>query len=193
MAALAKVLISKTTLNSDQATITFNSIPTSYTSLEMICSVRGTSTTAAQTLGYTSNAMIFLFNSNSSSNTDCGSQTVTGYTTDNYATAKTYPTTSYTLNTYRSIVGTVLTDGNTSNAYTVGRFFLNASSSTSTTKIFNGFMAGYSAEGVSGIGHMNRVSGMYGSTSAVTRIDISLGTGSFKTGSSFALYGITTA
>jgi hypothetical protein len=191
MAALAKTLISKTILSTDQSNIVFDNISTSYTSLEIIYSIRGSSTSSLSTLGYPNNAMSVLFNSNAVGNTNCGANSFNARSSDVY-TNYTYPTRNDTFNSYRMVIGNILTNGNTSNCFTSGNLQINMASNTGSTKIIQGHMSGYDTAST-GLGTMTRFCGSYSSTTAITKIDLSLMTGSFIANSSFSLYGITTA
>lgn len=190
MAELAKTLISKTTLGSDQSSVVFSSIPSSYTSLVLLFSIRTTNTTAMAS-NTSPNAAINITLNSQTSGTNSSFNYFRSYNTDVY-TGYTYPNNPLTGGTYFSRIGDVLTDGNSANSYTAGWINFNNYSRTDQTKIFMGCLGGYSTS-VNGSACYTRSTGVFGSTSAISSISISPVSGLVKANSSFSLYGILTA
>jgi hypothetical protein len=187
MAELAKKLISKTTLTSDQSSVVFSSIPQSYTSLILIFSVRTTNLTAMANNATPNAAMNITFNEQNSG-TNCGSMYFRSYSTDVY-TNYTYPNRPNLISTYYNQVGDVLTDGDLVNSFTAGIINMNNYSKTNQNKMFYGHLGSYSTS----TGSMSRCVGTFASQTGISTITLSPVSGLIKSNSSFSLYGITTA
>ena len=165
MATSTEVAIATTTLGSAASSITFSSIPSTYTDLRVVL------------VGTTS------------ANTYCKLQF-------NSDTAANYSATW--------IVG----DGTSAASYNIQDNWINITygvglkSATPTTNMFNVFSyagstykttLGENVGDLNGSGAVGRFVGLWRSTSAINRIDLSLGTGNFATGTTATLYGIKAA
>jgi hypothetical protein len=162
-------LIAKNVLGSDTATVTFSSIPgTGYTDLLMVTSTRGTNSSQAVNL-------VVSFNSS----------------TSNFTYRELYGSGSSAASELGSTGRAGLTCGNTSTASTFGStelYIPNYAGSTNKS---------YSVTSVSetnaSAALMNVLAGLWSNTAAITSIGVSPNAGSWKSGSSFFLFGITKA
>jgi len=189
MAELAKVLITKTILGSNQTTVTFSNIPSSYTSLQLIFSARSTNTTAMKSLTGNNASMRYIFNGNLTSNTNAGSNFYISYGTDVY-TNYTYAARKTSFSTYFGMSGPILTDGDAANMFSTGTMTMFNYSKTNQNKMYMGNVVGFGTTE----GYNTKDTGSMATTSAISQIDINLISGSsIKAGSSFSLYGILTA
>jgi hypothetical protein len=167
-------LISKQTLGSDTATVTFSGIPSTYTDLLLVCSSR-----SARGTFYADNVSL-RFNSSSTGYSDrvlegastaatsyantSAAQITAGYSTTSVTTADTFASTSIYIPNYA---------GSTNKSVSSESAVENNSSAAAQAYIIAS-------------------AGLWSNTAAVTSIDL-FGVANFKSGSSFFLYGITKA
>lgn len=157
-------LIASNTLGSDTATITFSSIPQTFTDLILV--VNGNTTIA----GTGANAIRVRFNSDTATNYSqtglFGNGTSAGSNRD---TSLGYMP-----------LGEI---GQTSGVVTTSilQFMDYANTTTFKTTLSRGNASNF---------ELNASAGLWRSTSAISQIDLVLGSGSYKTGSTFYLYGI---
>lgn len=161
--------IASTTLTSDTSTITFSSIPTTYTHLEVRITTGTTNTTETAYMR---------FNSDSSSN-------YLGYQL--YATQSGYP--NITANSETSSTALFAGISWTSDSNYQGSSIVQIPNyrNTNMLKAMTSIQGGNGAN--QGIALFRN--GAWKNTSAITDITFVLGAGSFRTDSVFALYGIT--
>jgi len=159
--------LATTTLGANAASVTFSSISGSYTDLVLI----------AQGQGTVENYAYMTFNSDTGSNYSNTILTGTGtsaVSTRNSNVTKIYLTPYY---------GTFYTDFSN---ITICNILNYSNSTTYKTSLIR---AGRASTG----GGTEASVGLWRSTSAITRIDITASTGNFVTGSTFTLYGIKAA
>lgn len=158
--------IASQTLGSDSATITFSSIPATYTDLVLVMK-------ASTTAGAGAN-IIFTFNSDTSS--------VTGYTRG-YGDGTTKGTDSSSSYIGVGIVGY--------NAATSAQTVIANIPQYANTSI-NKTVITYSGDATTG-GYVAMYASGWRSTAAINRIDITSGSGNYRSGCIFTLYGIAAA
>ena len=162
--------IATTTVGSGgAASISFTSIPSTYTHLQ----IRGLGRN--NSAGTQFDDIKIQYNSDTASNYSFHQLYGTGATAAAYASAST---------TYNAAL--LAQGGNTAGIFAVNTIDLLDYANTNkykTTRILNGYDK-------NGAGFVSLTSGLWMSTSAVTRIDLTPLTGSFVEYSSFALYGI---
>jgi hypothetical protein len=162
--------IATTTLGSTTASVTFSSIPSTYTHLQIRAIFRGSAA------GTSTNDLKMQFNSDTGSNYSQhyvgggGSSTFAGGVA-NY--------------TYIPAIS-ILQDGNTANVFATSVIDILEYANTNTFKTTR-TLYGYDANGS---GEILLGSGNWRSTSAITSITFTPSSGSLKQYSSFALYGI---
>ena len=174
-------LIAKQTLSSDTTTVTFSSIPGTFTDLLVICSARHSNTD-----GYTSAQFLRLNGSTSS------------YTTRNLQYNETTGPRS-AVNAYNVTSAVYLGEGpgNSLTADTFGctEIYL-PNYAGSTNKSLSATCVGEHNGSASYTFYVGVSAGLWSNTAAVTEVSLhagAVGTFNFKSGSSFYLYGITKA
>ena len=173
--ATTYTLISSNVLSSSAASVTFSSIPATYTDLVIRASVRGDSAAAAVN-------MKVLLNNDTTTNYSGTSVYNSGTTGDSLQVS----------NTASPYSGLINADTSTSNTFSNIEIYIPDYLST-TSKPFNTAFAPESNT-TGGVGYSNWVSAqLYRGTSAVTRIDLILNGGNLMATSSFYLYGISNA
>jgi hypothetical protein len=168
--------INQTTLGSNTASVTFSSIPNTYTHLELLIQARSGH-------GSMGDFVLVRYNGDSTSGNYAYQMMIINGTT---VVCDGNPSSSFT--GFPAISG----NGNTSNIFGICRLIIPEYKNTSVTK--TGFAQGNSASGsISYTG--STTNGMYwNSTAAISSITLSLNSGnSFLTGSTFSLYGFTKA
>lgn len=161
--ALTYEPIATTTLSSTSSTITFSSIPSTYTDLVLICSLKGTAS-----LQYK-----LQFNNDTATNY---SVTLVG---GNGSTAESYRTTSYSWIT-PDYYYSATTNGGVS--------IINLMNYTNTSTYKTALIRTSNADtGVSAN------VGLWRSTSAINRVDLTTVSSTFASGSTFTLYGVKAA
>lgn len=168
--AATLTLIQTYRLSSNQNTITFSSIPQTYTDLKMIVSARCTAT------GQVRRYMNCNINGSSSNN--------------NYVRSIAYATnnTVSDFDTVNSNYAVVTTDGAASNTFSQGEFYFSNYTNTSEYKAVN-----YTGAALAEISteHMVGIWGAYRTTtSAITSISFVPEIGDFTANTVFSLYGI---
>lgn len=167
--ATTYTLISSNTLGSDTASVTFSSIPNTYTDLEIRISARGTLNDVIDLVNLTIN------------NDSSALYSWTMVNGDGTA-AQSNRTSGKTIADIRYI------DGNNGTANTFGTTVIYIPSYTvSQNKPFSAFSA---QEQSSTNAQMANLALLYRSTSAITSLNFTPNGANFKTGSSFYLYGI---
>ena len=165
--------LATTTLSSTTATVTFSSISGSYTDLILIISGRST-----------------YAGSISDSRLKINSDTGTNYSnTSLYGDGSAAGSDRFSNSTFGSAGFWFPAANTTSGIYSATTVqFMNYSNTTTykTWLVKNG-----NNSNLAGLPHFNV--GLWRSTSAITQLDISLATGSWASGSTFTLYGITAA
>ena len=168
----ARFLISSQTLASSAATVTFSSIPATYTDLVLRCSIRRAATSNQST------DLKITFNADTATNYSKTSIEGSGATAS--STRQTSQTAQFFLD---------LTAGSVSTANTFSSFEMYLPNYTSTS---NRPLSGFGAnENNTTTAYLVGQAGLYRGTSAISSIEIGQpSTGSFDTTSSFYLYGI---
>lgn len=157
--------IATQTLTSGQATVTFSSIPSTYTDLILVCSMLATSGTPAPKF-YLNNDTTALYSET----------TVNGNGSTTYSGR----------NNNVSIMDLYWTSGLTTTEPRVVTIHLQNYANTS---VYKTMLSRFSLAS----GETGAFAYLYRSTSAINRIDFSVSTSSFATGSTFTLYGIASA
>jgi hypothetical protein len=164
--------IATTTLSTATASVTFNSIPATYTHLQIRATARGTSTVDSFVLRFNNDTSISNYNSHYL------------YGSGSAASGATQGVTSY------MFVGSMPTSSSTANSFGATVIDILDYTSVNKTKVTRSL----TGQDNSGSGGMVVFGGIWfnSSLSAVTRIDIfpNASTGNFAQYSSFALYGI---
>jgi len=163
-------LIAKNVLGSDAATVTFSSIPATYDDLYIVVSAR-----TGNTLTYIFDYLLIAFNG---SYADFSLRTLEG---DGSSVA------SYTRATFGVyFIGRVNGGNSTANTFGSAEIYIpnyagstNKSLSSTTVTEQNGTTA-----------YCNVVAGLWSQTAAITSLTLDAEVDSFKSGSSFTLYGI---
>ena len=163
-------LISSNVLASTAASVTFSSIPATYTDLVLRVSVRR-SASGRQNLRLAVNG-----------STSDGSYT---YVRGNGATATSAASTAE----YIQIVDMVPSTAETSDTFGSGEFYI-PNYLASANKPIGGFGVG---ENNATTSYITAVAGLYSQTTAISSLVLSMPSGSFVSGSSFYLYGISNA
>ena len=174
--AATYTLISSQVLGSTATSVTFSSIPQTYSDLKLSCSVR---------------------TDDASRNTGKLNVTFNGDTTTNYSiTSLLYNNGSpfvysgtNTANTYTS-VGQMATAGNTTNTFSNVDMYI-PSYSTTGAKQISSLLASENYDATREI--MSIEANLYRGTSAITSLNITSGSANYVAGSSFYLYGIKNA
>lgn len=168
--------ITQTTLGSNTASVTFSSIPSTYTHLELLVQARSTHTQPAD-------FVLVRYNGDTTAgNYAYASLWVNGTTIGNNNTS------SSSFTGFSAISG----DGNTSNIFGISRFIIPEYKNTSVQK--TGFASGNSASGSNTFAGITLNGLFWNSTAAISSITLSLNSGTnFITGSTFSLYGFTKA
>lgn len=159
--------IATTTLGSAASSITFNSIPGTYTDLRLV-----------------------IVSLNSSNNQD-GKLTFNNDTATNYSTTHLYGDGS-SAGTYRETTVAYMTIFSLSNIVSSGASMaqvdiFNYAGSTNKTALIQ------TANDKNGSGSVARSVGLWRSTSAITRLDLALTAGNYNSGTTATLYGIKAA
>jgi hypothetical protein len=158
------------TLSSSQATISFTSIPSTYKHLQIRLIGRTTRTSDTQ------NAFIYTFN---------GSSTGYGYTHRLYGNGSTASADAPNGSTY-SFGASIATDGSASN--TMGAAIMDILDYANTNKYKTTRILGGNDQNGSGNIFLN--SGLWQSTAAINRIDLSVDSFNWAAKTSIALYGV---
>lgn len=163
-------LISSNTLSASAASVTFSSIPSTYTDLVLKCSVRTTQAAVKSNIKYTFNGVSGTSYSSTSLNGDGATATSTAAVNDsnnlaNFGAAGSTATTNTFGNTEIYIPSYLASQKKPSNAM--------AASETNATSAF-----------------MSANANLFNDTTAISSITFTPSGGSFDTGSSFYLYGI---
>ena len=169
--------IATVTLGSDTNSVTFNSIVGTYQHLQVRILARDTATG----VGY---HLKWRFNSDSGTNYpshalqgDGASATAAGYTGLSYGTAvNLFTTASHTNNNFSAIIMDILD--------------YSSSSKNKTVRVFGGYDNNGAASGGGGDGVIGLDSSVWLSTSAITSLVFTSDGVNYKSGSTFALYGI---
>ena len=161
--ALTYQPIATQTLSGTAATITLSSIPSTYTDLVLIVAPIGTASLQIQTTMNNDNSALYSYTGISGNGTSAESYRASG---------RTYILPDY----YYSVT--------TSGGYVQYNFMNYANTTTYKTVLMRSSNAGTAA--------MANV-GLYRSTSAINRIDLTASASTFAAGSQFTLYGITAA
>lgn len=164
------IAIAKTVLTGSQATITFDSIPSTYTDLILLISARHDGAYSGGGVGIKINSA-----------------------TSGYSGQRTYGNGTGTGSSYYASSNSIYfygggSSGGSDTASTFGNaeiYFPNYTASTK--KITNQFGV---SENNGTIGYSEFDAGLYSGTSAISRLDISVSGSSFVSGSRFDLYGI---
>ena len=161
--------IAATTLGSTASSITFSSIPASYTDLRLVLAVASTSTGAA---------IRFYLNNDQPFNSTYS------YT---YLAANGTSTTSNNSTSDGKILLNSVSNTSASNPslYTVDIF--------SYTGSTNKTVLGTTSQDYNGFGTVEQVVGLWRNTTAINRIDLSVNTGTFSINTTATLYGIKNA
>jgi len=155
--------IATTTLGSSQATVTFSSIPSTYTDIVLICSARETSA---------SGGIEVKINSDTGSNYSY---------TQLYGTGSTAASNRTTNETYLGLLGAQV------GTNAIGSIIVNFMNYANTTTYKTAISRGNNNDYVTTRVHLWR------STSAINRFDLTSQGTSFASGSTFTLYGIAAA
>lgn len=164
------VALAKTVLTADQTTITFNSIPSTYTDLLLVASIR---TTAPAVTG---NAFLRVNNDA----TSIYSQT---YFRGDGSTAASGRFTTTSFQDASAAVG----DTATANTFSNHEYYI-PNYAGSTNKVISMTAVG-ETNAATGV-YIVANAGLYSSTTAVSRLDLIFNTRDAKSGSRFDLYGI---
>lgn len=166
--ALTYQCIGSNTLGSSTASVTFSSIPGTFTDLELRLSMRSD---VASTNGYA----IFTFNGNTSNYTELRAEW-------DGTTAGAYRRTSTTDIQLLAINGA----SSTSNTFSSHSIFIPSYTVSQSKPLSLMFNREQNAVG----GYLGTLSGFWANSAAITSITISTTSGNFVAGSSFFLYGI---
>ena len=164
--------IASTTLSTSAASVTFSAIPQTYTDLVVRLSVRNDQSTTINYLRMTLNSNTGSVYSNTVLRGD-------GSTVSSAADA----------NVTFMLIGVVNSNSSTSNTFANGEIYI-PSYTASQNKPISGFGVG---ENNATFARMQAAAGLFRSTTAVSSITIANEGGSFVSGSSFHLYGISNA
>lgn len=162
--------IATVTLSVDTASITFSSITSSYQHLQ----IRGLSRNTQSTTGGA--------DLNVQLNSDTGANYVFHQLDGNGSSASAYGQTSMSA----MPLGFAVRNGSLADTYSVSIIDIHDYASTTKNKTLRAF-SGYD---LNGSGNATLFSGLRLNTAAVTSVTLSPGSGSFKAGTTFALYGI---
>ena len=176
-------LISSQVLGSGALTVTFTSIPQTYTDLILRVSARTSST---------QNGAFVYFNNNSTSGLYSTTGLFNSSATAGGSTRESGRSDWFSSANYFSLPGS----SNTANTFSESDLYIANYSSATLSKTSSSFNAQESNVAyTNGVTQINAIAGLYRSSSAITRIDITCqgSTGTFVTGSSFYLYGISNA
>ena len=171
--ASSRYLITSTTLGSSAASFTFSSIPSTYTNLVLKISARS---------------------SLSSSNTDIWMQ-VNGSSASNYTDTALVGDSS-TATSYRETATSQWTIANMPGATATSNTFNNAeiyipNYALTNKKPLSSFSVTENNSAVAGNSYIYDIAALWGLTSAITSITLSMGaSGNFVSGSTFTLYGL---
>lgn len=170
--SVGNVLISKTTLGSSTATVTFSSIPQDFTHLRLVCMVRSTKAANLDTMN-------LQINGDTGVHYEYANMTVSNGGTSSFATSSS--------GSSSLVISAAITAGSAV-AGVFSRLFLDIPFYTDTTTGTKNVMAQSNAA-------VNPLSVCGGnwiptSTAAITQISLTVGSGSFLTASQFALYGV---
>lgn len=155
--------IASQTLGSDSSSVTFSDIPGTYTDLVLVCSIKRTSANQNVRLRY---------NSDSASNYSTTFLEGTGSAAaSGRQTSATHMPIDYSTSTsaFAVSVTQIMSYANTN----VNKTFVNRAGESGTSVVVH--------------------CGLWRSTAAITSVNLSTGTGSMATGSTFSLYGIKAA
>ena len=168
--ALQLFKIASTTVESPVTEITFSSIPSGYTDLLLTTSTR-------RSTGSIWGTFTLKFNNDTSST----------YTARRLlGDGSTASSTSYsTVGSIYAVEGTG--DSSTASTFASAHIYIPNYSSTTVNKSFSADGVG---ENNATTAYASMVVGLYPSTSAINRIDVISGSGSFMTNSTFTLYGV---
>jgi hypothetical protein len=170
----SRILISSQTLGSSAASVTFSSIPSTYTDLVLRTSVRESTSAQADDIyivfnGNTSSVYSYTYINASNATVSSSNSVTQGAPSTSVTFSDTSEGTSYTANTFAS-----------------GELYIPNYTSTSSRPISSvGMTENNNAQ--AGM-QLNAI--LYRGTSAITSMALTLGSGSFAQYSTFALYGI---
>jgi hypothetical protein len=159
-------LIEAKTLASATATVSFTSIPQTYTDLKVVCSVRSTRSGDAENLyiGFNSSASSF----SSRNMIGEGSGTPAGYSTLN------------------QFIGVVNGDTSIANTFCNNEIYI----PNYTSSNYKSFSGDGVQEANQTLAYATLTAGLWSNTAAITSIDFTVQFTTIKTGSTFYLYGI---
>jgi hypothetical protein len=161
-------MIAKNVLGSDTATVTFSSIPGTYTDLTLVISGRSTHSSVVDALiGFNSSTSSFSSRYLYGTGSAVGSSTLARY----LGAVSGTPTTANTFGSSETYIPNYA--GATNKSY-----------STTTVTENNAASSGIYTEAIAGL---------WSNTAAITSIELTTSSGSWLSGSSFFLYGITKA
>lgn len=169
-------LIAKNTLGSDAGSVTFSSIPATYTDLLLVYSAR-----SARTVFNADNVNI-RFNGSSATNYSDryleGSSTAVGSNANNSQA--------------QMLVGYTSTAATTSSTFASGEIYI-PNYAGSTAKSVSSTSVTENNSGAGGAAYIVAIAGRWSLTDAITSVEVISQVANFVTGSSFFLYGITKA
>ena len=168
----SRVLIASNTLTSSAASVTFSSIPGTYTDLVIKLSARSDFASLVDTIGIRFNGATTNY-----SDTNINTNSSSGSGGSTRATGLTY------INGFRAIVGSTATSSTFSNA----EFYI-PSYTASQAKPLSEFNV---SENNDTTAYISAVAGLWNNTAAITSIVLnSINSANFVAGSSFFLYGL---
>jgi hypothetical protein len=167
------VAIAKTVLTTTQATITFSSIPSSYTDLIVVCSARNSRSDIAIS------AMNLKFNNTEGTAYSFTKLTVTGLTSSTVGSARATATSSISDIYITTAAGTA----DTFNSVEI--YIPNYSGATNKLASISS-----NTERNTANAYTAQIAGLFSDTTAISRIDLTAGGYDFVAGSRFDLYGI---
>jgi hypothetical protein len=159
-------LIEAKTLASATATVSFTSIPQTYTDLKVVCSVRSTRSGDAENLYIGFNSSTSSFSSRHIIGE--GSGTVGGY------------------NTLNRFIGVVNGDTSTANTFSNNEIYI----PNYTSSNYKSFSGDGVQEANQTLAYATLTAGLWSNTNAITSIDFTVEFTTIKAGSTFYLYGI---
>lgn len=165
--------LAKSVLTASQSTITFSSIPSSYTDLILVCSAKNSRSDIAVS------AMNMTFNNTGGTAYSFTELTVTGLSSSTAGSARASSTSSIS-DIYIS------TDAGTANTFNTVEIYI-PNYSGATNKIVG---ISSNMERNSDYAYTAQIAGLFSDTTAINRIDLTAGGYSFVSGSRFDLYGI---
>lgn len=164
------VAIAKTVLTGTQATVTFSSIPSTYTDLVLLLSVRQNAATYWQNVNLT-------FNNDTSSIYSMRTLTGAGSVTGSFSTSA----------AANIVLQAITGDSATANSFNSGEIYI-PNYAGSTNKPISSIQIEETND--TSNNRLTAQAGLYSSTNAINRIDLATTSGAFMSGSRFDLYGI---